>query len=178
MTMKKDLESQLQRMMSHLDASNAQTRSLQEKNVSLQTELDNQKSKHNQSVSDLEAHVHRVELNLRTTESDRDASRVQVKALRRELGEQAAESSGLQQRLSTLEDELALLRNRSSADSAMHRNNAQSLSDSMKQLERQLTQTKSLLSTVQEQRAMLKEANAQLREELDSVYKSRALASE
>ena len=122
--------------------------------------------------------VHRIELDLKTTESDRDALRVQVKALRRELGEQAAESSEQQRRLAALENEAAGLRSQVSADSVKYKNQAHSLADSMKKLQTQLEQTKKLLATVQEQREMLKTSNAELREELDALYKSRTSGSQ
>ena len=178
MTLRDDLERQLQRTMKQLNDSNAQTRSLQEQNQELQNTLAQEKSEHGQGISDLEAHVHRIELDLKTTESDRDALRVQVKALRRELGEQAAESSEQQRRLAALENEAAGLRSQVSADSVKYKNQAHSLADSMKKLQTQLEQTKKLLATVQEQREMLKTSNAELREELDALYKSRTSGSQ
>ena len=173
MTLREDLERQLQRTMKQLNDSNAQTRALQEQNQSLQNALGREKSEHGQGMSDLEAHVHRIELELKTTGSDRDALRVQVKALRRELGEQAAESSEQQRRLAALEHESTELRTQASADAAKYKNQAHSLADSMKKLQSQLERTKKLLATVQEQREMMKTTNAELREELDAVYKSR-----
>ncbi len=80
----------------------------------------------------------------------------------------------LQGRLATCEDQLQVTRTKTFSDQTKHKHQAASLSESMRKLQSQLEQTRSLLDTVQQQREMLKNDNQDLRSELDTMYKQRA----
>ena len=62
MTLRDDVERQLQKTMAQLNDANAQTRSLQEQHQQLQQNLRDEHAKHSSSMSDLEGHAHRLEI--------------------------------------------------------------------------------------------------------------------
>ncbi len=174
MTLRDDLERQLQRTMAQLEEANAQTRSLQESTQDLQRRLRDEQGAHGQDMSELESHTQRLEAESKATAADRNALRVQVESLQHELAGSSAEASELQRKLTAIEEEQQQMRTRASSESAQYKNQAASMNNSMRKLHEQLEQTKKLLDTVQQQRQMLSGANAQLRQELDSIYKARA----
>ena len=108
------------------------------------------------------------------TQSERDGLQVEISQLRSELAGTSSDMQELQGRLATCEDQLQVTKTKTISDQTKHKHQAASLSDSMRKLQSQLEQTRSLLDTVQQQREMLKNDNQNLRSELDTMYKQRA----
>ena len=173
MTLRDDVERQLQKTMGQLNDANAQTRSLQEQHQILQTTLRDEQSKHSSTMSDLEGHAHKLEIDLKTKTTERDELMMELNTLRRELNETSNDTRDMTDKLNHCEDELQMYKTKLLSNETKNKHQSNSLNDTMNKLQNQLEQTRLLLDTVQQQREMLKNDNSELRNELDTLYKQK-----
>ena len=90
--------------------------------------------------------------------------------LRRDIETQGDELNRLQADMMKTENEYRKNLEQEKSNQGKYKNQMLEMSDSFRKLQSQLNQTKLLLNTVQEQRKLLNDDNANLRRELDNIY--------
>ena len=175
-SLRNDLQTQLDRMMEQLDQANQLSRKLQADNRDLQNRLHlsqqqaaNKTQVQNTEILNAKTKVDSLSLDNKRVTTERDQ-------LRRDVQSQADEVKRLQNDLIKRENEYRQNLQKEKSNQGKYKNQVLDISDSFRKLQSQLNQTKSLLNTVQEQRKLLNDDNANLRRELDSIYTARRLS--
>ena len=168
---REEQEANMKRIISQLEASNAQNRSLQQDNDRLNELMSASRSKEGSRLATLEHQLENAESELRSAITQRDALQ--------------AERTMMQKMMSDTTDSVARLQreNRDAAERAreasVKERDAQKsydrkladLTETVRDYESQLAQTKNLLNIIQEQRKQLQDDNASLRAELDGILR-------
>jgi chromosome segregation ATPase len=175
-SLRNDLQTQLDRMMEQLDQANQLSRKLQADNRDLQNRLhlSQQQAAHKTQVQNTE--ILNAKTKVDSLSLDNKRATTERDQLRRDVQSQADEVKRLQNDLIKRENEYRQNLQKEKSNQGKYKNQVLDISDSFRKLQSQLNQTKSLLNTVQEQRKLLNDDNANLRRELDSIYTARRLS--
>ncbi len=176
-SLRNDLQNQLDRMMEQLDQANQLSRKLQADNRDLQNRLHLSQQQAAQKAQIQNTSLLKAKTNVDSLAVENKRIVGERDQLRRDIQSQADEVKRLQSDLIKRENEYRQDLQKEKANQGKYKRQVLDISDSFRKLQFQLNQTKSLLNTVQEQRKLLNDDNANLRRELDNIYTTRRMNS-
>ena len=168
-----DLQNQLDRMMEQLDQANKLSRKLQADNRELQNRLHLSQQQSSKKVQEQNTELLKAKTGIDRMSIDMKRITAERNQLRRDIETQGDELNRLQADMMKTENEYRKNLEQEKSNQGKYKNQMLEMSDSFRKLQSQLNQTKLLLNTVQEQRKLLNDDNANLRRELDNIYTAR-----
>ena len=166
-----ELEDQVRRLTRQLETATTTARTLQIEADRTSSTLADAQTRARQRSSELEASLAEAASELRAAVADRDDMSRDYAVMKSKLGVSAEDVARLTVEVRRLEEETRGVgaKDRSLANS--HAKHTATLQESVRKLEDQLSQNKSLVQVLQEQRKHLQQDNMKLRDELDEYLR-------
>ena len=176
-TFRAEQEAVMKRMVGQLEAANAQNRSLQEDNARLNNLMTAAGTKEGSRVAALEQQLEGTESELRTLITQRDALQAERVMMQKMMADTTSSVARLQKENQDAADRARDAAAKERDAQRAHDKKLMDLTETVRNYESQLAQTKNLLNIVQEQRRQLQTDNTGLRSELDGILR-KSLAGE